>query len=131
MVSINTVYGIEEGTLIKRLGLSMFLTAAFIILIILSMVVLLFGRNIGKIIFGYLGSPDTFFRVLDYLRYEFSVFILLIIFVILYKQCRKKLAVRDVIPGAAFSTFCWLILSSAYSLLIGRFFKFVQYMVDY
>jgi membrane protein len=127
MVSINTVYGIEEGTLIKRLGLSMFLTAAFIILIILSMVVLLFGRNIGKIIFGYLGSPDTFFRVLDYLRYEFSVFILLIIFVILYKTMpRKKLAVRDVIPGAAFSTFCWLILSSAYSLLIGRFFKFAS-----
>lgn len=127
IVSINTVYGIEEGTLIKRLGLSMLLTAAFIILIILSMTLLLFGRNIGEIIFEYLGSPDTFLKVFDYLRYEFSIFVLLIIFIILYKTIpRKKLNIRDVIPGAAFSTVSWLILSSAYSIFISRFFKFAS-----
>lgn len=125
--SINTVYGTGEENLLKRLGFSLLLTAAFIILIILSTILLLFGHYIGKIIFEYLGSPDTFIRIWDYLRYEFSVLILLIIFVILYKTIpRVKLKLGDVFPGAALATILWLILSSAFSFFMNRFFRFAS-----
>ena len=127
IVSINTVYGTDEGTLLKRLGLSLLLTAAFILLIILSMILLLFGRYLGEIIFEYLGSPEFFVRIWDYLRYEFSVLVLLIVFIILYKTIpRMKLKTGDVFPGAAVATILWLILSSAFSFFMGRFFKFAS-----
>lgn len=127
IVSINTVYDTEEATLLKRLGLSLLLTATFVLLIILSMILLLFGRHLGEIIFEYLGSPDTFIRIWDYLRYEFSVLVLLVIFIILYKTIpRKKLKVGDVFPGSAFATISWLLLSSAFSFFMSRFFKFAS-----
>jgi len=125
--SINTIYGTNEGNLLKRLGFSLLLTAAFIILNILSIILLLFGHYIGKVIFEYLGSPDTFIRIWDYLRYEFSVLILLFIFIILYKTIpRKKLKLGDVFPGAALATILWLILSSAFSFFMNRFFRFAS-----
>jgi len=127
IVSINTVYGTDEGTLLKRIGLSLILTAAFVLLIIGSMILLLFGRYLGEIIFDYLGSPDTFIGIWDYLRYEFSVLILLAEFIILYKTIpRIKLKVGDVFPGAAVATILWLVLSSAFSFFMNRFFKFAS-----
>lgn len=127
IVSINTVYGIEEETPLKRIGMSLLLTASFVILIILSMILLLFGRYLGEIVFEYLGSPDTFIRIWDYLRYESSVLVLLIIFIVLYKTIpRKKLKVGEVFPGAALATIFWLLLSSAFSFFMNRFFKFAS-----
>jgi len=125
--SINTVYGLDEKNLLKRLGFSLLLTAAFIVLIILSIVFLLFGHYIGKVIFEYLGSPDTFIKIWDYLRYEFSVLILLFIFIVLYKTIpRKKLKLSDVTAGAALATILWLLLSSAFSFFMNRFFRFAS-----
>lgn len=127
ITSINTVYGTYEGNMLKRLGFSLLLTAAFIILIILSTILLLFGRHLGEIVFEYLGSPDTFIRIWDYLRYESSVLVLLVIFIILYKTIpRKKLKVGDVFPGAALATILWLLLSSAFSFFMNRFFRFAS-----
>jgi len=125
IVSINTVYGTDEGNILKRLGFSMLLTIAFILLIIISTILLLFGHYLGKIVFEYLGSPEAFIRVWDYLRYEFSVLFLLTMFIILYKTIpRKKLKIGEVFPGAAFATIFWLILSSAFSFFMNRFFRF-------
>jgi len=125
IVSINTVYGIDEGNLLKRIGFSLLLTITFVLMIILSTILLLFGHYLGKIIFEYLGSPEAFIRFWDYLRYEFSVLILLVIFIILYKTIpRKKLRIGEVFPGAALATILWLMLSSAFSFFMNRFFRF-------
>ncbi len=127
IASINEIYVIEKRPGLKRLGLSLVLTASFVLLIIVSTVLLLFGRRLGEIFFEYLGSPDTFIRIWDYLRYEFSVLVLLVIFLILYKtipNIRHKY--RDVFPGAAFATILWLLLSSAFSFFMNRFFKFAN-----
>jgi len=46
-------------------------------------------------------------------------------FIILYKTIpRKKLKIGEVFPGAAFATIFWLILSSAFSFFMNRFFRF-------
>ena len=69
----------------------------------------------------------NFCKDMDYLRYEFSVLVLLIVFIILYKTIpRMKLKTGDVFPGAAVATILWLILSSAFSFFMGRFFKFAS-----
>lgn len=100
MASINEVYNHEKRPPLKQLGISMLLTAAFVILIIVSIILLLFGRRLGEIIFGYLGSPDVFLRVWDYLRYELSVLILLVFFIIMYKTIPTgKQRISDVFPG--------------------------------
>lgn len=127
IVSINAVYDIDEGNMLKRLGFSLLLTFAFIILIIVTTILLLFGHHLGRIVFEYLGSPDTFIRIWDYLRYEFSVLVLLIIFIVLYKTIpRKRLKLGDVFPGAATATILWLILTSAFSYFMDRFFRFAS-----
>jgi membrane protein len=125
MASINEVYNHEKRPPLKQLGISMLLTAAFVILIIVSIILLLFGRRLGEIIFGYLGSPDVFLRVWDYLRYELSVLILLVFFIIMYKTIPTgKQRISDVFPGASFATLFWLVLSSVFSMLMNRYFKF-------
>ncbi len=127
IVSINTVYDGEKHHPLKRLGLSLVLTAAFVLLIIISTILLLFGRYIGEVLFQYLGSPDTFIRVWDFLRYQFSVLIALIIFMLLYKTIPvKKVRMGDIFPGAAFATIFWMLLSFVFSLFMNRFFKFAS-----
>jgi membrane protein len=127
IVSINTVYDGEKRHRLKRIGLSIVLTSAFVLLVIISTVLLLFGRYLGEVIFKYLGSPYTFIRVWNFLRYQFSVLITLIIFMILYKTVPlRKQTSPDVFPGAAFATIMWLILSFVFSLFINRFFKFAS-----
>lgn len=125
IVGINRVDGNNRHHPLKRVGLSIALTAAFILLIIVSTILLLFGRRLGEIFFEYLGSPDAFLQIWDYLRYEFSVLVLLFVFVILYKTIPvKAVSLRGVFPGAAFSTILWLILSYIFSFVMNRFFKF-------
>lgn len=125
IVSINRVHGDDRHNPLKRVGLSIVLTAAFILLIIVSTILLLFGRRLGEIFFEYLGSPESFLRIWDYLRYEFSVLILLFVFMILYKTIPvEKIRLSRVFPGAAFSTILWLLLSFIFSTVMNRFFKF-------
>lgn len=127
IVSINAVYNGEKRHPLKRLGLSIVLTAAFVLLVILSTLLLLFGRYLGEVIFEYLGSPDTFLRVWDFLRYQFSVLIILIIFMVLYKTIPdQKVRFGEIFPGAAFATIFWLLLSLVFSIFMNRFFKFAS-----
>jgi membrane protein len=127
MASINEVYNHEKRPPLKQLGISMLLTAAFVIMIIVSIILLLFGRRLGEIIFRYLGSPYTFLRVWDYLRYELSVLILLVFFIIMYKTIpSQKQRICDVFPGASFATLFWLLMSSVFSLFMNRYFKFAS-----
>lgn len=127
MSSINEVYNHEKRPPLKQLGISMLLTAAFVIMIIVSIILLLFGRRLGEIIFRYLGSPYTFLRVWDYLRYELSVLILLVFFIIMYKTIpSQKQRICDVFPGASFATLFWLLMSSVFSLFMNRYFKFAS-----
>lgn len=125
IVSINQVHGNDRHHLLKRVGLSIVLTAAFILLIIVSTILLLFGRRLGEVFFEYLGSPESFLMIWDYLRYEFSVLVLLFVFMILYKTIPvKKIRLSRVFPGAAFSTISWLLLSFIFSAVMNRSFKF-------
>lgn len=127
IASINAVYGGEKRHPLKRLGLSLVLTAAFVLLIILSTVLLLFGRYLGEVIFHYLGSPDAFIRVWNFLRYQFSVLIILIIFMVLYKTIPdQKVKLGEIFPGAAFATIFWLLLSLVFSIFMNRFFMFAS-----
>ncbi len=127
IVSINAVYDGEKHPPLKRLGLSLVLTAAFVLLVVLSTVLLLFGRYLGEVLFQYLGSPDTFIRIWDFLRYQFSVLIVLIIFMLLYKTVPlQKVKVGEIFPGAAFATILWMLLSFAFSFFMSRFFKFAS-----
>ena len=127
IASINAVYHGEKKHSLKRLGLSIVLTAAFVLLIILSTLLLLFGRYLGEVLFQYLGSPDTFLQVWDFLRYQFSVLFILIILMILYKTVPdQKVSLGEIFPGAAFATIFWLLLSLVFSLFMNRFFKFAS-----
>lgn len=127
IVSINTVYDGEKRHPLKRLGLSIVLTAAFVLLVIVSTLLLLFGRYLGEVLFKYLGSPDTFLQVWDFLRYQFSVLFILIIFMVLYKTIpNQKVKFGEIFPGAAFATIFWLLLSLVFSLFMNRFFKFAS-----
>lgn len=127
IVSINAVYDGEKRHPLKRLGLSIVLTAAFVLLVILSTVLLLFGRYLGEIIYEYLGSPESFIWIWDFLRYQFSVLIALLIFMVLYKTIPdKKVKWGEIFPGAAFATISWLLLSFIFSVFMNRFFKFAS-----
>lgn len=127
IASINTIYGDEKRHPLKRLGLSLVLTAAFVLLVIVSTVLLLFGRYLGEVIFEYLGSPEEFIRIWDFLRYQFSVLIILLFFTILYTTIpNRKQRISEIFPGAAFATISWLMLSFVFSIFMNRFFKFAS-----
>ena len=97
------------------------------LLVIVSTVLLLFGRYLGEVIFEYLGSPEEFIRIWDFLRYQFSVLIILLFFTILYTTIpNRKQRISEIFPGAAFATISWLMLSFVFSIFMNRFFKFAS-----
>ena len=61
--SINVIYDNDRHHPLKRMGLSVILTMAFVLLIFVSTILLLFGQRLEEV-FEYLGSPDTFFEIM-------------------------------------------------------------------
>lgn len=100
-------------------------TVVFMAICVMSLVLLVFGTVIQNLVFRIV----PFFRALSpyliSLRSVLSLVILVIFFMVLYTFLPyERQRLRRQLPGAVFSTVCWILFSFAFSLYFKYFSRF-------
>lgn len=121
--SLNRSYDIEETRpfFIAR-GISVIFTLLLILLFIIALILPIFGKQIGSILFSYLGYESGFLEVWGNIRWTIPPIMIFIVFMLLYWIApNRKLYLKSVIPGAIFATLGWILVSYAFSLYVSSF----------
>ncbi len=124
--SLNKSYEVAESRplLIAR-GMSILSTILLIFIIIVALVLPIFGRQIGLLLFSYLGLEAGFLEVWGIIRYTIPFIIIFIVCSVIYWIAPNvRLDVRSVLGGAAFTTIGWLVISYGFSIYINNFGNF-------
>lgn len=126
---VNKAYNFKENrSFIKRAIISMLGILALALIILLSLFMLVFG----DVISGYIRDIIPFYRALLFLwnlfRYAFIFIVMIFIFVVIYCiSPARRLRMREVIPGAIFSTIGWVIVSFGFSFYINNFNNYSRF----
>jgi membrane protein len=121
--AFNRAYDVKESRsfIIARL-MSVLLTVAMIIVIVIALLLPVFGRQIGLFVFSAFGLTDTFLVIWNAARWAVSFIVLLLVFSCLYYFApNKHLHWKEVFTGAFFATLGWILVSSAFSYYVGNF----------
>ncbi len=124
--SLNKSYEVVESRplLIAR-GMSILSTILLIFIIIVALVLPIFGRQIGLLLFSYLGLEAGFLEIWGIIRYTIPFLIIFIVCSVIYWIAPNvRLDVRSVLGGAAFTTIGWLVISYGFSTYINNFGNF-------
>ena len=126
MYGMNKAYRKKETRPFWKIrGISMLFTIGTSILITSSIVLIVFGEIIGRQIFGMLYISDSLDIIWDLFRYLGVFITLFTVFILFFRyipNCHPP--VKKVIPGAAFSTICWIIISLGFSFYVNNFGNF-------
>lgn len=121
--AFNRAYDVVENRpfLVAR-GMSVLLTIGMILVIVVALVLPVFGKMIGLFLFSVFGFSKTFLTIWNALRWVISSLILFVVFTALYYFApNKKLRCANVIRGAIFATFGWIITSLVFSYYVNHF----------
>ncbi len=117
---MNLIYNVEErrNYIILRLQ-SAFYTIVFMLAIILSLVVLVFGNSLHKVALEHIPIMLYVTEIILRLKGMVSVGILAVIFMLLYRFVpNRKVKLHRQAPGAAFAAVCWYLFSMCFSLYV-------------
>ena len=120
---INASYGVEKrkNFIFLRL-LSCFYTLLFLIMIIFSLIVMVWGRVIAGIVVSYIPRLTILLDFVMRCRFVVLWAFFTFVFQLMYKVFpNKKLIFSYQAPGAIFASVCWTLLSYGFSLYIKYF----------
>lgn len=123
MRGLNTVFDVKEtrNYILLRLESALY-TVIFIISIILSLVLLVFGNRIHLFIIKYAPILENVSRFLIEVRTVGIFGILIVFFLIIYRFVpNRKTTLKSQIPGAVFAAFSWSLFSFGFSVYIDRY----------
>ncbi len=123
---LNRIYGDfkRRNYVLQRLFCSIY-TLIFMLVCVMSLVLLIFGKNIERLLFRYLPILAPAARLVISLRILFALAVFLFTFVGLYSIVpAKKQKPRQQLPGAVFTAVGWLIFSYAFSIYFTHFSNF-------
>jgi membrane protein len=124
--AFNKAYQVEENRhfLVARL-MSILLTFAMILVILVALLLPVFGREIGLFIFQAFGFTEVFLTIWNTIRWLLSAVILCIVFTGLYFIApNKRMKISEAYPGALFATVGWIVVSLLFSYYVGNFGNF-------
>lgn len=128
MKGLNKAYDIEESRPFWKVrGISLLATIVFAVVILLTMLLLIFGKGLGEYLFQFLNYPEGFLTIWSILKYVISIAAMIGVFILLYwiVPCRKH-RFREVVPGALFSTFGWIATSLVFQFYINNFGNYTK-----
>lgn len=128
MKGLNKAYDIEESRPFWKVrGISLLATIVFAVVILLTMLLLIFGKGFGEYLFQFLNYPEGFLTIWSILKYVISIAAMIGVFILLYwiVPCRKH-RFREVVPGALFSTFGWIATSLVFQFYINNFGNYTK-----
>lgn len=120
---MNYVYGDEEprGYIYLRIRSSIY-TVIFLIAIVLTLALLVFGNSISVTINSYLPMLAPVMDAIISIRVVVAICLLTVVFTTAYTFLPdKKLKFLRQCPGAIFTTLCWLCCSLAFSMYVDVF----------
>lgn len=120
--SLNKAYEVKEERffLIARL-ISIGLTIAMVIVIIISLLLPLFGKMIGTYVFSLIDLSDSFLGMWNLLRWILSSAVIFIVLIAIYTLAPNiKIKITNVISGAIFATICWQLVSLGFSYYVNN-----------
>ncbi|WP_207289811.1 YihY/virulence factor BrkB family protein [Senegalia massiliensis] len=126
---LNKAYDQEENRpfLLLR-GFAILITIALVIGIVLAFTLLVFGEIIGNYIFSLFNLTEVFKQFWDTIRFVFPIIMLIIVFTLFYKYApnKKRLKLKEVLPGALFTTAAWIGISLLFSFYVNNFGNYTK-----
>ena len=119
----NSIYQVKEtrNYLMTRLR-SVLYTLVFVISIILTLILQVFGNSLQRELSKRLPFLDTLVTVIISMRVVITLSLLSLVFLIMYKFIpNRKATLRSQLPGAILSAVCWSAFSFCFSLYIDVF----------
>ena len=117
---MNMIYNVEErrNYIILRLQSALY-TVVFVVAIILSLVVLVFGNSLHKVAVEYAPILTYVTEIILRLKGIVAIGILAVLFMVLYRFVpNRKVRLFRQAPGALFSAVCWYVFSIVFSLYV-------------
>ncbi|WP_419873469.1 YihY/virulence factor BrkB family protein [Candidatus Pristimantibacillus sp. PTI5] len=125
---LNKAYDVEEKRPFWKVrGISLLATVFLVIVIMLVMVMLIFGKAIGEYLFQWMNYPDGFQLIWGILKYVIPIAAMAAAFSLLYWIVpSRRLKFKEVLPGAVFATFGWIITSLAFQFYMNNFGNYTK-----
>lgn len=120
---LNKAYNKKENrSVIKIYAISMLCTLGITVIIIITILLLVFGRIMGSFLASNLGLSKEFNFMWNIFRYLMILFSTICIFAAVYRYTPNvKLKWREVMPGAFFSTLGIVIASMGFAFYVNNF----------
>ena len=121
--SLNRAYGVREGRPFWKVRLvAIFLTMGLAALMLSSMVLLIFGSELGGIIAAKVGLGAAFDTAWQILRWPIIVFLMMLGAALIYYFAPDvEQEWRWITPGSAFAVLAWVGMSLLFSWYVDRF----------
>ena len=101
---------------------SLVLALYFLALLYLSLVIIVFGEQILKVLTSFLGAEEIFVVLWERVRLLlFLCVLLLFLFLIFMFLPGERQSVKDALPGVAFTCIGWILASYLFSLYVNNF----------
>ncbi|OWA34517.1 ribonuclease [Saccharibacillus sp. O16] len=125
---LNKAYDVEETRKFWQIRLvSLLSTLVLGVVLLVSILLLVFGRWIGDQLNRLLSYPPGFERTWDLLQYATPLVVLIAVFTALYWIApNRQIKIREAVPGAIFATVGWLVTSLAFSFYVNNFSTFTK-----
>lgn len=120
MRGMNTIYNVEErrNYLILRFRSALY-TVAFVVAVILSLVVLVFGNSLHEAAVEYVPFLAVITGVIVRFKGILAIGFLSVVFVVMYRFVpNRKARLISQVPGAVFSAVCWYLFSIGFSVYV-------------
>ena len=125
---LNDVYGVKErrGYLLTR-GISMIYTVLFVVMLVLSLVLNVFGATILDYL--HMTTNPVFLFVMDVIDFRFFLMLLLqtALFTAMYAALPdRKVGLWESFPGAVVASVGWLVFSNLFSLYVEHYPRYAN-----
>lgn len=120
---LNKAYRVEEKRPFwKNFILSFFFTVGLVLVVVVTLSLLVFGKLIGETIFNFFGPSQVFMDGWNMLRYLAPLGVMFLIFSSFYRfMPNRKIGFGEVWIGALFSTLGWIGGSTLFSFYVNHF----------
>lgn len=123
MNGLNAVYGVRENRgYVYRRVISVLYTFAFIVVLVLTLGLHVFGASLARLIQRMAPAVYSFFADVINLRFFLLLFVQTVIFTGMFMRLpNRKNTLMESLPGALMAASGWLIFSDLYSIYVERF----------
>lgn len=122
--AINRAYDTERRSGFMDRILSLAFTFILVIVVLVVLLLPIFGQQIVLFLFANTMIENDLIQLVNDIRWTMPPFIIFIVLIALYwliPNTMPKLKITSVLPGTIFTTACWALLTSVFSIYINNF----------